>query len=530
MIPPIFPVLVYFAFVGFAAMRIKRYLIYFQQDEYDGPRFFRWLISNRLFDKILSAILLALSLGLYLPLDYANLLMQSSTALAFTYFGFSDYRALGAAKKKLNMTKRANAIYRLAVVLIAVLAIALAIWSDLPVVWIIAVQAIPLMLIAATTLLKPMEARVQAGYRADAVKLLSEINPRIIGITGSFGKTSVKHILGHILQLGSESVYTPGSVNTVMGIVRVIREKLLKTTKNFVVEMGAYGRGSIQRVCDLTPPDFGIITSIGAAHYERFKSLDAVAHAKFELADNTRKRGGTVVVDETVLAQPYAAKYVEEHRSSFRIVGEGSGCDLQILRTDLTEKGIEIELRSEAGKVAFSAPLYGIVHGRNIALAVAMARILGVPDETIRIALQSVPQISHRLEVNRQANGVTVIDDAYNSNPVGFRAALTVLDRIGGKQGRKIVVTPGQVEMGGLHDSIHKELGAETAQIADLVIVVAPQRIPTFVDAIKLAGTELIERPSFFDAKRWIEDNFKPGDTVLLENDLPDVYEQLPRF
>src|SRR5206468_12245453 len=130
---------------------------------------------------------------------------------------------------------------------------------------------------------------------------LQRLNPVVIGVTGSYGKTSVKHILGHVLETAGPTLITPGSVNTAMGIARVIRERLQPHHRYLVVEMGAYGIGSIRRLCALTPPRLGIISAIGKAHYERFKSLDAVAQAKFELAEAAAGNGGSVVAAADVV-------------------------------------------------------------------------------------------------------------------------------------------------------------------------------------------------------------------------------------
>ena len=178
--------------------------------------------------------------------------------------------------------------------------------------------AVPFTLVLGNILMMPLESRTQRKFWTEAHTKLKRLRPMVIGITGSFGKTSVKHILGHILSMHARTLYTPGSVNTVMGNTRIIREQLKPGVRYFIAEMGAYGIGSIKRLCDLTPPDFGILTTIGEAHYERFKSLETVAQAKFELSEAVIAKDGKMIVGEEVLAQQYAVDYMNAHRDQFR--------------------------------------------------------------------------------------------------------------------------------------------------------------------------------------------------------------------
>src|SRR5436190_23873194 len=194
------------------------------------------------------------------------------------------------------MTARAKRLYAIALAVTLVFGAA-AIWlTDLAIVWVVAVQLVPLALVAGNLALAPFEARVQRRYRGEALAVLQRIDPVVIAITGSYGKTSVKHILGHVLETAAPTLITPGSVNTEMGIARVIRERLGPHHRYLVVEMGAYGIGSIARLCALTPPKLGIITAIGKAHYARLKTLDAVARAKVELADATPANDVTAII------------------------------------------------------------------------------------------------------------------------------------------------------------------------------------------------------------------------------------------
>ncbi|MCB1840817.1 MAG: UDP-N-acetylmuramoyl-tripeptide--D-alanyl-D-alanine ligase, partial [Alphaproteobacteria bacterium] len=219
------------------------------------------------------------------------------------------------------------------------------------------------MLVLSNILNQPYEKAVQKKFYDEAVAKLDEIKPRIIGITGSYGKTSVKHILGHILKASAPTLITPGSVNTVMGITRIIREQMEPNTKYFVVEMGAYGPGSIARLCALTPPDAAIIIAIGQAHYERFKTLDTVAAAKFELAQDTLSRGGHVTAHEQTLGFEASRKIYEAHNDHFTIVGEAAASDLVISSVTQTKDGLVVAIQWKGQDYTLTAPLYGVQHG-----------------------------------------------------------------------------------------------------------------------------------------------------------------------
>lgn len=521
----LFVALVAFAF--FAQRRLRRYLHFYQQDEYDSGRFFQWMLSSFAIDRKVSLGLLAVAIvcGTMQVAPWA-LAGWAGVVLLFATSFEPDPRKAG--KKPLVMTKRASSIFWLAFA--AALLIALAApfvfgpWS-----WIVAVQALPFCLMLANAILAPFEAKTQKFFWDDAHQRLAQVAPKVIGVTGSFGKTSVKHMLGHVLGLNARTYFAPGSINTPMGIARTIREAMPADCQFFVVEMGAYGPGSIARLCRLAPPDFGLITAIGEAHYERFKSLETVAKAKFELAEAVlQKPGGRMIVHASVLAIPYAKDFVAAHRARFVVVGESADCDVVIKSSTSEPKGLALVVSWKGQDCRLETSIHGAQHVGNLAVAFAAAAALGVAPERIVAAMRSTPQIKHRLEVKRTEGAATYIDDAYNSNPVGFAAALDLLNRLGQEGGRRILVTPGMVELGEKHDEMHAALGAQAADAADFTIAVKPDRIPTFVESYlaKKPEAALMKVNSFAEASAWLQANTNAKDVVLLENDLPDLYER----
>jgi UDP-N-acetylmuramoyl-tripeptide--D-alanyl-D-alanine ligase len=517
----------------FAFRRSLIYLHIFQQEEYDGPRFLRWLVASRSFDRKLSLALLLIGAFQFAAEDvFPGFEFPLAAAVCFAVAALREADPRRASKKKLALTARATRILVGGMVLAALVGIASAAARQV-LAWVVFVQLVPLCLVLANLLLSPAERMIQARYWREAHAKLGQLRPTVIGVTGSFGKTSVKHILGHILDMAGPTLITPGSVNTPMGVSRIIRERLDRQHRYFVVEMGAYGPGSIARLCRLAPPDFGVITAIGMAHYERFKSLDVVAEAKLELAEAVIARGGAMIVAEQALETATARAFAERHRDAFLLCGSGAAAPARLLEVRQDPDGVVVDLVWQGTPYTLRAPLFGLHHGINIVLAFATACRLGLDPKMCSIALRSTPQVAHRLEVKRQPGGWTLVDDSYNSNPVGFAGALAVLSTLRGEGGRRVLVTPGMVELGAAHDAEHARLGALAADCVDVLLPVRPDRIPSFVESFKeraAARGEIVPCADLAAALTWIEAHVKPKDVVLLENDLPDLYESRLRL
>lgn len=542
---PFLPALILAAGVGlFAFKRGLVYLHIFQQEEYDGPRFVGWIQKNRAFDTRASALLIIAEAGrmalavMLPPLADAWVLpitciYAAALSVSFMMIGrmHTDPRFVG--KKKLVMTARAQRIFMVASGLLAVLVVML-VANHAPFwLWVLAAQAIPFMLVLGNLCLQPLETVTQKRLLAEAQTKLRTLKPTVIGVSGAFGKTSTKHILTHILSSLAPTLMTPGSINTPMGITRVIREQLGPHHRYFLSEMGAYHKGSIARICDLVDPDMGILVSLGNAHLERFGSLDAIAETEGELPAYVAAKGGISIIGPTALDFAYPTQLVAQHRPLMRVVGTDATADLAITSQTQTAQGLVVEITWQGQAYTLRAPLFGAHHATNMALAFAAAASLDMPPALILQALTTTPQTRHRLEVLPQAGGTTLIDDAYNSNPQGFKAALDILSLLGVEnQGRRILITPGMVELGAEHDMLHADVGAYAARHVDVFLPVVPTRIHSMVDAFKAhaPNTPVIPCATFADAQAWLAANTRAGDVILLENDLPDLYEQKLSF
>ena len=518
-------------FVVFAFRRLLTYLHIYQQEEYDSRRFFHWLFTRRAFD-VRATLLVALMGGLAVAGILAFAIAAVLVAVAFLALAALERDPRTVSKKKLVMTARAKRIYFTALAGLLAVGLVIAI-PPLPLlVWIVAVQLIPVALVFGNLLTSPYENRIQQRYWTEAHTKLLSLKPLTIGITGSYGKTSTKHLLGHILEMQAPALITPGSVNTPMGIARVVREKLTSHHRFFICEMGAYGPGSIARLCRLAPPDLGVITAIGMAHYERFKTLDTVAKTKFELAEAVAARRGTMIVAEQVLELEPARAFCNRHKENVLVVGAGPDSALQLLSSGQTETGIQAEVSWKGARYTLKAPIFGEHHISNMAIAFAAACSLGIWPEDAIVALALVPQVSHRLELKTGPAGARLIDDAYNSNPAGFASGLRLLNVLRRNGGRRILVTPGMVELGSAHDEEHRKIGELAGSHVDVLLAVVPERIQAMTLAYNQANPEglLISCPDFAAAQSWLDANVRQDDVVLVENDLPDLYEKKLRL
>lgn len=524
--------LVFISFLAFAAKRFLTYAHAYQQEEYDSPRFISWIFSHLVFDKRLSVLIIIASFcALILPNEPILYSFILFAGFAFTAAREKDPRVV--AKKKLVITQRVRRILSVAAPIVVILGL-LCISLDIAPLWLVAVHIIPFTLVIVNAALQPFEDKIQQKFWDEAHdKLIEHEELKIIAITGSFGKTSVKHILGHILSMAAPTLITPGSVNTPMGIARIVREQLHDRHRYFICEMGAYGPGSIARLCRLAPPQISAVTAIGHAHYERFKTLDTVAETKYEIAEAALTNDGRCIVHENTLKFSHSKNMVNAQRDKFVIVGASEGSDFKIESISQSSEGLQVRLIYNGNHYTLGAPIFGLHHGDNIAISFALACELGLRPEDVVVALKSTPQISHRLEVKPNAiNGATIIDDAYNSNPQGFKAALDALDALG-RNKRRILITPGMVEMGKAHNDRHRELGSYAAARCDIAIIINAPRIQSFVDSFHKAksGTQQIyAMKSFAEAEAWLMQNANKDDIILLENDLPDIYESVPKL
>lgn len=369
---------------------------------------------------------------------------------------------------------------------------------------------------------RPIETSINNRFIKEAKDMIDAMpNLTVIGITGSYGKTSVKFYLQKLLSAKYNVLVTPENFNTTLGVVRTIREHLRATHEIFVCEMGAKNIGDIKEICDLVHPTHGVITSIGPQHLESFLTVDNVIKTKFELADSVLGKGNVFL--------NYDNEYIVNHKISNDIVSYGvhnQSSDYHPYDVRSSSKGSTFKLKDEAGvEWEFTTKLIGEHNVLNIAGAIAVAYTLGVPMDALAIQVRRLEGVPHRLQLIK-GNHSLIIDDAYNSNPSGAKAALDTLNTF---EGIKVVVTPGMVELGSKQYECNKVFGTQIATICDYAVLVGAKQTQPIQDGLKemnYPADRTYIAKALNDALTYVEKINTSGiqKVVLLENDLPDNY------
>ncbi|MGH2821357.1 MAG: Mur ligase family protein [Actinomycetota bacterium] len=479
-------------------IRLRRALHVFQLEGYKPERFLDWCRSNR---------------------SRALFLSRPTT------------------KKPLAMTSRAWRILIVAVTLSVLLVLLASGAAHLGGGWpfdvatfavavAVAFLGAPRTIVVADRLLAPVQSAINDHYSRAARRKLDEIAPRVVAITGSFGKTSTKFAIAGLVGGSPEVLATPASFNTPMGICRTINEHLQGAHRFFVVEMGAYGEGEIAQLCELVRPSIGVLTAIGPAHLERFGSMDAIRRTKYEVVTCLPDDGVAVMnVDD-----PEVRRLADE-TSRVRVIRYGLDAGG---RPDVTASAVEagpegtslvVELPGSAEELAVRTRLLGRHSIGHVLAAVAVALAAGRALGELGEAIARLRPVEHRLQLLEGTGGVTVIDDAFNSNPEGADAALDVLAAM--PHARKVVVTPGIVELGEMQAEANQAFGARAARVADALVVVARVNRDAIVAGATSANgnAEVVAVDSLAQAQERLETLLGPGSVVLFENDLPDQYE-----
>ena len=374
---------------------------------------------------------------------------------------------------------------------------------------------------AINTVNSPIEKHIQKTFYNKAKKKLEDMpNLRVIGITGSYGKTSTKYAVSTILSQKYNVLMTPESYNTTMGVVRTINEKLNSMHNIFVCEMGAKQIGDIKEICDLVKPNYGILTAIGPQHLETFKTIDNVKKTKLELVDSLEKDG--------IAFLNYDDKIVSEADVNKTKITYGMKRGLDYYADEITcnEKGSNFVVHCKSGKnISVKMKLLGKHNISNVVGAIAIADTLGLSEEEIIIGVRSLRPVPHRLELITKPNGSLVIDDAYNSNIQGAKMALDVLASFEGR--KKILVTPGIVDLGEEAEKYNEILGEQATEAADYIILVGEKQAKPILSGILKKGysnENIYVAKDLNDAIGKMQEIVDSNTVTLLENDLPDNY------
>lgn len=381
------------------------------------------------------------------------------------------------------------------------------------------------MVLLANIINKPIEGLVFLHYKNIAKnKIMSMPNLKRVGITGSYGKTSTKNALNDILNVKYNSFATPKSFNTMYGLFNAINNYMDKFSEVFIAEMGAFKVGEIKEKAEFVKPEYAILTTIGTAHLESFKTRKNIQKAKFELIDSLPSNGLAILNKD----DEYQTSYKIKSKCHVKWVStKDKTADLYVNKIKVSSSGTKFTcvFKDTKKEYEFETKLLGIANIYNISEAILLAYNLGLDIEQIQTGVKRIKTIEHRLELKKYGN-INIIDDAYNSNPVGSKMAVDVLNLMDGK---KIIVTPGMIELGSEEYSANMEFGRHIASVCDEVILIGEHQTKPILDGLK--------KEKFSDKKIHILNDVKDAfplmrklsdknTYVLLENDLPDIFNE----
>ena len=512
--------IVTYTVVAFAFfLLIAKYDIHmFQLSSYRYSRYFRWLVPGNIISQ---------------KRFFAFMMLIPALVPNYVGVGFATGITIGAwavawrekFKTPLVYTMRVKRLFATNILLfVAITALALLFATEWATVIIAATLLLSNFLMLLANLVNtPIEKAINRHYYNDAKRIIdSHKGLIIIGVTGSFGKTSTKNYLASVLAEKYNVLVTPGNFNTLLGVIRTIREQLRPYHQVFIVEMGAKQKNDIKEICDLVHPTIGIVTAVGEMHLETFKTVENIQETKFELI-NSLPAGGLGVIN-------YDSEYIKSYKGIkspckiIRYAVEGEG-DYKANDVVYGAGGVSFTLSNGEH---YSSRLLGVGNLLNILASIAVADHLGVPANKQRNAIARLQPVEHRLSM-KVANGITVLDDAYNSNPTGAKMSLGVLKEFAvGEGNKRIVITPGFVEMGTRQADANKELGRTIAVSCDYAIIVNAvnrEAIKSGIEEGGLPAEKYFLADSLNHAHQQLAKILRPGDVVLYENDLPDNFK-----
>ncbi len=496
-----------------------------QQESYLNKEYFKWVKKN-ISKNIGGGDILPPAIGLFVGLLNVSAGFAAWAVLNVAVFAFK-LKTTPKAKKPLVVTARVKRLIVTATVLSLAAAAGLYILVKINILFAAAVAIIFNCLTCLYTALiniinRPVEKAVNKWYYNDAKKIVTSIHGlKVIGITGSYGKTSMKFILTKILSEKYHTLMTPESYNTTMGVIKTVRTSLTPAHEIFVCEMGAKYVNDIKEICDLVNPDYAIITSIGPQHLETFGGIENIIKTKLELTDAIADKSDAVVN----ISSPLVAENKPEEAVTYSFSKEEGG-KYYAENVSYGPGGAEFMLCGEdIEPFRIETKLLGKHNIINVIGAATMALKLGVTPQQIVYALHRLMPVPHRLELKRRSGGITIIDDAFNSNKEGAKSAVEVLGSF--EKGGRMLITPGMVELGDKEYEYNYEFGKEAAKHCDYVILVGEKQAVPIKEGIMETGFDencLYIAKDLNDALAKMRAVAQSGWTVLFENDLPDLY------
>jgi UDP-N-acetylmuramoyl-tripeptide--D-alanyl-D-alanine ligase len=529
--------------------RLRYFLHVFQLEGYKPNEFAAWL-AGRGRSKLLAPshgaglalLLLGGLLTLRVPLA-GGLLAGLGWLVAFA----SDARWASAREKKpLAFTDRMRRLTAAALALAALPVLAgaggLAALDGAPGVlallggWYLADLGAPLWVRLAAALMAPVERASQEGFKKRAMnQLAARPDLTVVAITGSYGKTSVKFAVAEVLRQRFNTLATPGSFNTPMGISKVVNDQLRDDHRVVVLEMGARYSHDIRELTAMVRPDVAVVTSVGVAHLETMGPVENIQRVKGDLVAALKPGGQAVLNADDPRVAAMTDRLPADAGRVWTVSAKGTpGADVAASAITYGPDGARFTVRDDTGEEEpVATRLLGEHNVLNVLLAVAVGRAMGLRLRQIARAVERIEPVPHRLAL-RKEGGVTVIDDAFNANPVGARNAVEILGRMPVPDGgRRAVVTPGMVELGERQAEENRAFGEAIARslpgARDLAVLVGPRQTAPIREGLAAAGfpeARVRVVRSLFEARDVLREELRDGDVVLYENDLPDQYAE----
>ena len=510
-------------FLALSFVYVKNALHMFQQNRYEFYRYSKWLFDKKNIHFTITLIYVFVML-------IVTLFMKNTVNIVVTLIITALFAALMIYREmKKEYIKPLVLTWRVKRQLVVMtILMALVVWglvslfkSKLSIVGILTVF-IPYLLIYPMALITlPLENLVKKSFENKARDIIDGMDNLIkIGITGSFGKTTTKNVVTDIIGDSFYTLMTPASYNTPMGITRTIREHLKPIHEVFVCEMGADHVGEITYLMDFIKPKYGIVTSIGPQHLNTFRSMDNIINEKMQMIEKLPEDGVGIIY----LDNEYIRNYPIQNKCKIISVGiKNEEADYVAKNIKYSKDGSKFTVTINKHKYSFETVLLGVHNIKNILIGIALAVELGIPVEDIQSSVRNIKYVEHRLEV-KKINNYTFIDNAFNSNPEGSKMSLDVLSMMPGK---RVIVTPGLIDLGTEENRYNYEFGSYMKDKADFVILVGEKQTEHIHRGLKESGYDMenvLVMKSVKEAFDYVYKHFSSKDTILLENDLPDAF------
>ncbi len=510
--------LVFFCTLVYVFIKTKYALQAFQQSAYNNGRYINYIKGNYKYSFGINELLPIIVL--FINVDFLNiggLLLKYFVVFFFLYYNlkfFNISKQNYTEKIKLNVTAR---VKRLIFTLILLIALFLIIFGFSIFNFLLLNYFIYLIIMFANFLNTPIEKFIRNSFKKKAMKKLESFsNLTVIGITGSYGKTSIKNIINDVLKDYEITLPTPSSFNTPMGLSITINNDLNKMHENFIAEMGAYYKGEIKELALMVKPKIAVVSSIGPQHLETFKSIENIQSTKMELVEYVDKDGIAIL--------NYDNKYIREYdiKNPVKTVFyslENKDVDLFADNIIYLEDGMSFDIYFKDNKYTIKTKLLGKHNVYNILAAILVADYKGIKIKDIIKSITKLSKIEHRLELKKISKELTIIDDSFNGNIEGLKEGVNILSKY---KDKKVLITPGLIDGGEENYSLNYEY-AKSIKGIDHVIFIGKYNRKALNKGIENC-LDIQNFDNFIDGYNYAINNIKGKKVILMANDLPDKY------